>query len=136
MYLELFAAVQLTVLPLSVRRYAAKWRGYEVAVKMLDDKDVLFVSDQDSSNNKIQSDALFQEIRVFQELQHDNIITFIGACSDGSHFYICTEFASEGSLYNFLHAKRNQYAVQVGCVDCICIAAGLSVLCTDPFRSQ
>lgn len=56
--------------------YAAQWRGYQVAVKMLDDKDVLF--DSDNSDQAIQSDALVQEIRVFQELHHDNIVTFIG----------------------------------------------------------
>eukprot|EP00729_Bicosta_minor_P013760 gene13760-5916_t len=44
-----------------------------------------------------QSDALVQEIRLFQELKHDHIITFIGACSYGSHFYLCTEFATNGS---------------------------------------
>lgn len=57
-----------------------------------------------------QSDALVQEIRLFQELKHDHIITFIGACSYGSHFYLCTEFATNGSLYNFLHKESNEYA--------------------------
>jgi serine/threonine protein kinase len=92
--------------------YEAKWRGYPVAVKMLFDRKVLVVdSDSASKTGVEQTDALVQEIRLFQELKHDNIITFIGACSYGSHFYICTELATNGSLYNFLHKESNQYAL-------------------------
>ena len=84
--------------------------GYPVAVKMLFDGDVLV--GETSGKGVEQSDALVQEIRLFQELKHDHIITFIGACSYGSHFYLCTEYATNGSLYNFLHKESNEYALQ------------------------
>ena len=63
----------------SVQCTAQRRRRYQVAVKMLDDKDVLFDSNNvEHADQAIQSDALVQEIRVFQELHHDNIVTFIG----------------------------------------------------------
>lgn len=85
--------------------YEAQWHGFRVAVKMIEDQGLLF----ESRGPQNQSEALVQEIRLFQELKHDNIITFIGACSNDDHFYICTEFASDGSLYDFLHELSNSY---------------------------
>lgn len=84
--------------------------GYPVAVKLLFDGDVLV--GETSGKGVEQSDALVQEIRLFQELKHDHIITFIGACSYGIHFSLCTEYATNGSLYSFLHKKSNGCALQ------------------------
>jgi serine/threonine protein kinase len=46
---------------------------------------------------------------MFEELRHVNIIGFYGASIEkvAGKLYFCTEFATNGSLYDFLHSKRS-----------------------------
>eukprot|EP00039_Didymoeca_costata_P019994 m.339658 g.339658 ORF g.339658 m.339658 type:complete len:714 (+) comp18902_c0_seq1:281-2422(+) len=104
--------------------YEAEWHSFRVAVKMIKDQELIF----ESTGKQTQSEALVQEIRLFQELKHDNIITFIGACSQGSHFFLCTEFASDGSLYDFLHELKNQYSLSIARRWGIEVARGMEYL--------
>lgn len=41
------------------------------------------------------------------KIRHRNIIEFYGICKTGSDFYIVTEYAESGSLYDHLHHDEN-----------------------------
>mmetsp|Transcript_8700 Transcript_8700/g.26125 ORF Transcript_8700/g.26125 Transcript_8700/m.26125 type:complete len:763 (+) Transcript_8700:2-2290(+) len=84
--------------------YRGTWKGYTVAVKMLRHVDF-----NDEEEGRLKCDMLLQEIRMFEELRHVNIIGFYGASIEriAGKLYFCTEFATNGSLYDFLHNKRS-----------------------------
>ncbi|KAL6906119.1 hypothetical protein ACP4OV_003720 [Aristida adscensionis] len=44
---------------------------------------------------------------IFREVQHTNVVRFIGACTKPPQFCIITEYMSGGSLYDFVHKKHN-----------------------------
>lgn len=88
--------------------YKGKWKGYPVAVKMLRHigQDLNISSQEDGFDGaQKQIDMLLQEIRIFEELKHPNIIGFYGASLRKGKLYFCTEFATHGSLYDFVHGN-------------------------------
>jgi serine/threonine protein kinase len=44
---------------------------------------------------------------LFREVQHTNVVRFIGACTKPPQFCIITEYMSGGSLYDFVHKQHN-----------------------------
>lgn len=79
--------------------------GEWIAVKQLD----MAVTPSDHRNQELQahSDALYREIRLLKDLDHDNIVQYIGYDSDiaEGHTYIFLEYVPGGSIYGLL----NQY---------------------------
>ncbi|KAG6599729.1 Serine/threonine protein kinase [Phytophthora cinnamomi] len=75
--------------------YRAKWLDADVAVR-------LFVPDATMT-------TFADEVAVWHQLRHPNVIKLYGACNIGHHFFVC-EWASNGSLVNFLSAceKRGE----------------------------
>ncbi|KAL1543710.1 non-specific serine/threonine protein kinase [Salvia divinorum] len=52
-----------------------------------------------------------QEIAILRQVQHDNVVRFIGACTKLPHLYIVTEYMPGGSLYEYLH--KNHPAIKL-----------------------
>ncbi|XP_043720716.1 serine/threonine-protein kinase STY46-like [Telopea speciosissima] len=48
-----------------------------------------------------------QEVTILREVQHRNIVRFIGACTKLPYLCIVTEYMPGGSLYDFLHKHHN-----------------------------
>ncbi|XP_043722193.1 serine/threonine-protein kinase STY46-like isoform X2 [Telopea speciosissima] len=48
-----------------------------------------------------------QEVTILREVQHRNVVRFIGACTKLPHLCIVTEYMPGGSLYDFLHKDHN-----------------------------
>ena len=47
----------------------------------------------------------FQEVKMLKQLEHPNIIGYIGSIVDGKHFCLVTQFATEGSLREILQER-------------------------------
>lgn len=87
--------------------YKAVWNGSIVAVKML--RAVEMAAGRDASAENVK---FLQEIRIFEDLRHPNIVGFFGACKQEGRLYFCTEFATAGSLYDFLSRKSPSYGMK------------------------
>ncbi|XP_042011880.1 serine/threonine-protein kinase STY46-like isoform X1 [Salvia splendens] len=73
----------------------------DVAVKVLKSEHL---------NNSLQAE-FEQEIAILRQVQHDNVVRFIGACTKLPHLYIVTEYMPGGSLYEYLH--KNHPAIKL-----------------------
>ncbi|XP_030465309.1 serine/threonine-protein kinase STY46-like isoform X3 [Syzygium oleosum] len=71
--------------------------GQDVAVKILKSEQL---------NDTLQ-DEFAQEVAILRQVQHKNIVRFIGACTKPPHFCIVTEYMPGGSLYSYLQKNRN-----------------------------
>ncbi|XP_048130596.1 serine/threonine-protein kinase STY46-like isoform X3 [Rhodamnia argentea] len=71
--------------------------GQDVAVKILKSEQL---------NDTLQ-DEFAQEVAILRQVQHKNIVRFIGACTKPPHFCIVTEYMPGGSLYSYLHKNHN-----------------------------
>ncbi|XP_042492329.1 serine/threonine-protein kinase STY46-like isoform X2 [Macadamia integrifolia] len=77
--------------------YRAVYLGQDVAVKSLRSEHLygsLVVE-------------FIQEVTILREVQHRNVVRFIGACTKPPNFCIVTEYMPGGSLYDFLHKHQN-----------------------------
>lgn len=83
--------------------YAARWRGDQVAVKM-----VPVLEGCNGSSFASGLKGLQQEVAVLSGLDHPNIIRFLGACLAPPHICIVEELALGGSLYQKIHSKANK----------------------------
>nr|WIL04574.1 serine-threonine/tyrosine kinase fused to nucleotidase [Cedratvirus duvanny] len=72
----------------------ALWKGTEVAVKMLHEKNSL-------SNEKRK--AFADEIRVMARLRHPNVVLFMAASNKPPRMFIVMEWMALGSLFDLLH---------------------------------
>ncbi|KAE8961063.1 hypothetical protein PR003_g31115 [Phytophthora rubi] len=72
--------------------FLAKWLDSDVAVK-------LFIPDAFSTSFE-------DEVRLWQQLRHPNVLKMYGACYAGAHlkFFVC-EFASNGSLLEHVNSS-------------------------------
>jgi serine/threonine protein kinase/ABC-type phosphate transport system substrate-binding protein len=75
--------------------FRAKWRGTEVAVKMMAAKDNLLTRDMQRN--------FAEEVRVMTALRHPNVVLFMAACTKPPNMCIVMEFMGLGSLYELLH---------------------------------
>ncbi|KAG8093650.1 hypothetical protein GUJ93_ZPchr0012g21214 [Zizania palustris] len=71
--------------------------GENVAVKVLRSEHL----------NKNIWNEFMQEVYILREVQHTNVVRFIGACTKPPQFFIITEYMSGGSLYDFVHKQHN-----------------------------
>ncbi|KAI7888955.1 kinase-like domain-containing protein [Mucor mucedo] len=81
--------------------------GEWIAVKQLD----MAVTASDHRNQELQdrSDALYREIRLLKDLDHENIVQYIGYDSDlkEGHTYIFLEYVPGGSISGLLHQYQS-----------------------------
>ncbi|KAK6938291.1 Serine-threonine/tyrosine-protein kinase, catalytic domain, partial [Dillenia turbinata] len=77
--------------------YRAVYLGQDVAVKILRSEQL----------NEALEDEFAQEVAILREVQHCNVVRFVGACARSPHLCIVTEFMPGGSLYDYLHKNRN-----------------------------
>ena len=106
----------------------ARWRGKRLAAKQFDKHRL---EEAVGSQGRL---SIMQEIKIFtllSECAHPNIITFLGACSVGNKFCICTEFASYGSLYQFIYHEKVDYSLTTVRRWAIEIASGMDYLVRD-----
>lgn len=78
--------------------HSGMWRGIRVAIKKLREQRV----------SRSLSAQFEGEIKVLYTLNHENIMTFYGACLETSNLCIVMEFM-EGSLYDQLHIVERQF---------------------------
>lgn len=53
--------------------------------------------------------VLEKEAEILSKIRHKNIIQFYGICkATGNDFFIVTEYAEKGSLYDFIHSEESQ----------------------------
>ena len=48
------------------------------------------------------------EVTILKQLQHKNIVSFIAEIDEGHNYFIVTEFARHGSLYDYLKKSKEQ----------------------------
>ncbi|RLN00306.1 ATP binding protein [Panicum miliaceum] len=77
--------------------YHGTYLGEDVAVKVLRAEHL----------NKNVWNEFTQEVYILREVQHTNVVRFIGACTKPPQFCIITEYMSGGSLYDFVHKQHN-----------------------------
>ncbi|TYI28720.1 hypothetical protein ES332_A05G263900v1 [Gossypium tomentosum] len=77
--------------------YHGIYLGQDVAVKFLRSEHL----------NDAMEDEFTQEVAILREVQHKNVVRFIGACTSSPHLCIVTEYMPGGSLYDYLHKNHN-----------------------------
>ncbi|KAJ4965149.1 hypothetical protein NE237_016998 [Protea cynaroides] len=77
--------------------YRGIYIGQDVAVKIL----------RSVHLNEALEVEFAQEVTILREVQHRNVVRFIGACTKLPHLCIVTEYMPGGSLYDFLHKHHN-----------------------------
>lgn len=77
--------------------YHAVYLGQDVAVKILKSEHL----------NEGLEEEFSQEVAILREVQHENVVRFIGACTKSPHLCIVTEYMPGGSLYDYLHKNHN-----------------------------
>lgn len=77
--------------------YRGIYCGLDVAVKILRSEHLNDTSEVEFA----------QEVMILREVQHENVVRFIGACTKLPELCIVTEYMPGGSLYDFLHKYHN-----------------------------
>ncbi|KAK3043839.1 hypothetical protein RJ639_000538 [Escallonia herrerae] len=77
--------------------YRGVYLGQDVAIKVLRSEHL----------NDTLEDEFAQEVAILREVQHRNVVRFIGACTKSPHLCIVTEYMPGGSLYDYLHKNHN-----------------------------
>ncbi|KAG0449302.1 hypothetical protein HPP92_027441 [Vanilla planifolia] len=80
-----------------LKRFRGSYLGRDVAIKVLR-SDLL---------NETMRVEFAQELMILREVQHRNVVRFVGACTSPPQFCIVTEYMHGGSLYDYLHKQRN-----------------------------
>ncbi|XP_039071385.1 serine/threonine-protein kinase STY46-like isoform X1 [Hibiscus syriacus] len=76
--------------------YRGIYLGQDVAVKILRSEHLTDTLE----------DEFAQEVAILREVQHKNVVRFIGACTKSPHLSIVTEYMPGGSLYDYLHKNH------------------------------
>ncbi|KAL6515432.1 hypothetical protein OROHE_018466 [Orobanche hederae] len=71
--------------------------GQGVAIKVLRSEHL---------NNSLEVEFA-QEVAILRQVQHENVVRFIGACTKLPHLCIVTEYMPRGSLYEYLHKNHH-----------------------------
>lgn len=80
--------------------YLGTWEGKQVAIKKFHIKDVSRVK---STINKY-----IKEINTISSLRHPNIILYMGSTINKNECYMISEYVSRGSLFDYLHLKKQK----------------------------
>jgi ABC-type phosphate transport system substrate-binding protein len=106
--------------------FRAKWRGTEVAVKMMAARDNLLTKDMQRN--------FAEEVRVMTALRHPNVVLFMAACTKPPNMCIVMEFMGLGSLYevtNFHHQHLRNCNRSLTCSLCV-VARSCSTMSSSP----
>ncbi|KAK9757414.1 hypothetical protein RND81_01G161300 [Saponaria officinalis] len=76
--------------------YRGVYLGQDVAIKVLKSEHLSEASE----------DEFAQEVAILRQVNHENVVRFIGACTKSPNLCIVTEYMPGGSLYNYLHRNR------------------------------
>ncbi|CAO2834060.1 unnamed protein product [Amaranthus hypochondriacus] len=76
--------------------YQGIYLGQDVAIKILRSEHL----------NEASEDEFAQEVAILREVQHENVVHFIGACTKSPDLCIVTEYMPGGSLYKYLHKNK------------------------------
>ncbi|KAF8985873.1 hypothetical protein BGZ46_000976 [Entomortierella lignicola] len=76
--------------------YAGKYKGEDVAIGELRIKNF---TDTDIAEMK-------HEINVLKQLRHENIVRFVGVCTNVQHLCIVTELCENGDLYDYMRKNK------------------------------
>ncbi|XP_062197496.1 serine/threonine-protein kinase STY46-like [Phragmites australis] len=98
--------------------FLGTYRGEDVAVKVLSPEKL----------NQNAWDEFKQEICMLREVEHPNIVGFIGSCTKPPQFYIITECMSRGSLFDLLHNEHNVLDLQTLLKFALDVCRGMSYL--------
>ncbi|CAN0892169.1 Serine/threonine-protein kinase STY17, partial [Linum grandiflorum] len=77
--------------------YRGVYLGQDVAIKILRSEHL----------TASQLDEFAQEVSILREVQHVNVVQFIGACTKSPHLRIVTEYMPGGNLYDYLHRNHD-----------------------------
>ncbi|KAL4559110.1 hypothetical protein LXL04_031243 [Taraxacum kok-saghyz] len=77
--------------------YRGEYNGQDVAIKIHKSEHL----------NESLEDEFAHEVAMLKEVQHTNVVRFIGACTKQPPLCIITEYMSGGSLYDYLHNKKH-----------------------------
>jgi serine/threonine protein kinase len=96
--------------------YKGKWNKLDVAVKRL----LVRVNNDDTSNSFLKEVSMLRYVvitilRVFinyanlgSKLSHPNVVQLLGVSLTPNDMYILTEFLEHGSLFDYLHIRKNK----------------------------
>ncbi|PKI76068.1 hypothetical protein CRG98_003540 [Punica granatum] len=73
--------------------FRGTYLGQDVAIKILRSEHI----------NEAPAAEFAQEVEILREVEHRNVVRFIGACTKPPHLCIVTEYMPGGSLYDYLH---------------------------------
>ncbi|GMP46461.1 hypothetical protein CsSME_00014612 [Camellia sinensis var. sinensis] len=76
--------------------YRGVYLGQDVAIKVLRSEHL----------NDALEDEFAQEVAILREVQHRNVVRFVGACTKAPHLCIVTEYMPGGSLYEYIHKNH------------------------------
>lgn len=77
--------------------YRGVYIGLDVAVKILRSEHLSATLEEEFR----------QEVAILRQVEHRNVVRFIGACTKLPHLSIVTEYMHGGSLYDYLHKNHN-----------------------------
>ncbi|CAN1175817.1 Serine/threonine-protein kinase STY17 [Linum perenne] len=77
--------------------YRGVYLGQDVAIKVLRSEHL----------NSSQVDEFSHEVAILREVQHINVVQFVGACTEYPNLCIVTEYMPGGSLYDYLHKNHD-----------------------------
>ncbi|KAJ6798169.1 serine/threonine-protein kinase STY8-like [Iris pallida] len=83
--------------------YHGSYNGQEVAIKFL----------RSEHRNGPSIEEFAQEVRILREVQHRNVVRFVGACTKPPQFCILTEYMPRGSLYDLLRKRDKNLEVSL-----------------------
>jgi serine/threonine protein kinase len=90
--------------------WQGKWRGMEVAVKVLKRQDCLTADMLEEFNS---------EVEMMEKLRHPCVINFVGAVRVPGHLAIITEFCDYGNLNTAIRKNKLTWALKLKCLyDC------------------
>jgi tRNA A-37 threonylcarbamoyl transferase component Bud32 len=78
--------------------YKGKWNKLDVAVKRL----LVRVNNDDTIN------SFLKEVSMLSKLSHPNVVQLLGVSLTPNDMYILTEFLEHGSLFDYLHIRKNK----------------------------
>eukprot|EP00002_Diphylleia_rotans_P030967 TRINITY_DN640_c0_g1_i7.p1 TRINITY_DN640_c0_g1~~TRINITY_DN640_c0_g1_i7.p1 ORF type:complete len:2512 (+),score=542.25 TRINITY_DN640_c0_g1_i7:107-7642(+) len=83
--------------------YKGEWRGSDVAIKRLIEKDITAAA----------LAAFKREIALIVELRHPNIVLYMGACLEKGFVCLVSELMEHGSLFDVLHDSKKVIPLQL-----------------------